>query len=421
MEKSKLPGFYKLTPEERLAIVKSLTGLSDEEGKELVKTGSLSLETAANMIENVIGTLEFPLGIATNFIVNGKPVLVPMATEEPSIIAAASYGAKLALPKGFTASADKSIMKSMVQLVGIEDMEKAKAAVQEKKEQLVSMCRNPDSSLVKMGGGVFDVVPREIETPRGKMLIVDILCDCKDAMGANTVNTAAEKIASRLEELTGGKRRLMIISNLADKRLARAEAVWAKEALGEDVIEGILDAYEFADNDIYRGATHNKGIMNGIDAVAVATGNDFRALETGAHTFASRGGRYKSLTKFEKTSEGHLKGSIKLPLAVGIVGGSTKTNPIARASLKILGIKKAQDLAEIMAAVGLAQNFATLRAQVSEGLQKGHMKLHAKNLAVQAGAKPEEVEAIALELAASGNVTASNAEKILERLRETNK
>jgi len=414
---SAVSGFYKLPIEERLKLLKEFAGLTDEEIENLKKTGSLPLETANMMIENVIGTMELPFGIATNFRINGRDYFIPMSIEEPSVVAAASYGAKLSLPEGFRASSDKSIMKSMIQLVGIDDMKRAMNEIEKRKQEMINMCRDPKSSIVKLGGGVFDIVQRVIDTKRGKMLIVDIMCDCKDAMGANTVNTAAEKLAPVLEEITGGKRRLMIISNLADKRLARAEAIWKKEVIGEEIIEGILDAYEFAENDIYRCTTHNKGIMNGIDAVALATGNDFRALESGAHAYAARNRRYESLTKYEKTPEGDLLGRIELPLAVGIVGGSTKTNPIARTSLKILGVKTAQELGKIMAATGLAQNFATLRAQVAEGLQKGHMGLHAKNLAVSAGAKGEEIDRVAQRLVSDKNTTASHARKVLEEIR----
>lgn len=418
MEKtSALPGFYKKSVEERLSVVAEFAGLSDDEEALLKKTGSLELSAANHIIENVTGTMELPFGVATNFRINGRDYLIPMALEEPSVVAAASYGAKLCRPVGFKASADKSIMKSMVQLVGIENVEKAAAAVLEEKKKLIKLARNPDSSLVKLGGGVFDIVPRSLDTKRGRMLIVDIFSDCKNAMGANTVNTAAETLAPRLEELSGGKKRLMIISNLADQRLARAEAIWTD--LDDDLIEGILDAYEFAEADPYRCSTHNKGIMNGIDAVALATGNDFRALEAGAHAYAMRNRRYQSLTTFEKTPEG-LLGRIELPLAVGIVGGSTKTNRIAQIALKILGISTAQSLAEIMAAVGLAQNFATLRAQVAEGLQAGHMKLHATNLAVSAGAVGDEIESVALELTKS-TYSMSEAKKILEEMRKRNK
>jgi len=421
MEKtSAVSGFYKLSFEERLKILKEFSGLSEEEISTLKKSGSLDTKTADAMIENVVGTFEFPFGVAANFRVNGKDYFIPMVLEEPSVIAAASYGAKLARPSGFQASADKSVMKSMVQLVNVPDMERARERVLKKKEEMIESCRNPDSTIVKRGGGVFDIVPREIETRRGKMLIVDILCDCIDAMGANTVNTAAEKLAPLLEELTGGKKRLMIVSNLADQRLARAEATWKKEVLGEEIIEGILDAHEFAESDPYRCATHNKGVMNAIDAVCIATGNDFRALEAGAHSYISQNG-YRPLTKYEKTPEGDLRGQIELPIAIGTVGGSIKTNRVAQIALKILDVTGSQELAGIMAAAGLAENFATLRAIVSEGLQKGHMGLHAKNLALAAGATGEEIEKVAIEMVNEKRLTASDAKNILEKLRQTNK
>ena len=418
---SALPGFYSLPLEERLSLVKAFAGLSEKGAALLKKTGSLDLERAGVMSENVIGTFELPFGVATNFIINGKDYLIPMVIEEPSVVAAASHGAKLCLPLGFHASADRSVMKSMIQLVGVPEIPAALQSIEKNKKKLLALCHDPQSSLVQMGGGVFDIAARTLETSRGTMVIVEVFCDCKDAMGANTVNTAAEKLAPLLEELTGGRRRLMILSNLADLRLARALAVWKKETIGEDVIEGILDAYAFAAADIYRCATHNKGIMNGIDAVCVATGNDFRALEAGAHAFASRSGRYSSLTHYEKNENGDLVGRIELPLAVGIVGGSTKTNPLAQVALNIIGATSSQELACAMAAVGLAQNFASLRAQVAEGIQKGHMKLHAKNLAVMAGANEMEIDAVVDLLLSQKNVTASEAQKILAALRQRNK
>ena len=411
-----LGGFYKKSLEERLEIVRKLGDLDEKDMDFLKRTGALDIDMANRMIENVIGTFELPFGIATNFVINGKEYLIPMVIEEASIVAAASKGAKMAKPLGFKASADDSIMKSMVQLVSVPDMEGGIKNIQDKKRGLIEMVRDPKSSIVKLGGGVFDIVPRVIETKRGKMLICDIMCDCKDAMGANTVNTAAEKITPELEELTGGKRRLMIISNLADKRLARAEACWRKEDLGEELIEGILDAYEFAENDPYRCATQNKGIMNGIDAVCIATGNDFRALEAGAHAYASRNGRYESLTKYEKNENGDLVGRIELPLAVGIVGGSTKINPVAKVGLKLLGVNSAKELAAIVASVGLAQNFATLRAQVAEGLQAGHMKLHAKNLAISAGASGDVIDRAAERMISEGDVSMSRAKEIIQEL-----
>ena len=411
MVSSAIEGFYKKSMEERKKTLKEFSSLSDEEMK-LLENG-LPLETADRMIENVVGTFQLPLGIATNFRIDGKDYLIPMVVEEPSIVAAASYGAKLARPEGFKTSADKSIMKGMVQLVGIKNVESAKKKIIERKQELINLCKDSKSSLVKMGGGAFDIVPRIIDTKRGQMLIVDALCDCKDAMGANAVNTAAEKIAPLLEKISGGKRRLMIVSNLPEQRLARAEAVWKKESIGEDVIEGILDACEFAQSDIYRCSTQNKGIMNGIDSVCIATGNDFRALEAGAHSYAAKHG-YASLTRYEKTPSGDLKGYIELPLAVGIIGGATKTHPLARLSLKILGIKQAQDLARIMAAVGLAQNFATLRAQVAEGLQKGHMKLHAKNIAVMAGARGDQIDKVADQMIKENRISSSRADEILK-------
>ncbi|MBI4020997.1 MAG: hydroxymethylglutaryl-CoA reductase, degradative [Candidatus Aenigmarchaeota archaeon] len=412
-KRSDLPGFYAKNLQERRDLVAAFASLTDEE-RALFSTPHLDPEL---MIENSLGAFPLPFGIATNFRINGRDYLIPLVIEEPSVVAAASHGAKLARPTGFRADADRPVLKSMVQLVGVPDLQRAVAAVRDQKPALLSACHEP--SMAARGGGVFDLEPRIIETGRGPMLIVDIFCDCVDAMGANLVNTAAEKLAPLLEELTGGSRRLMIVSNLADRRLARAEATWSRELLGDDLIEGILDAQAFAEADPYRCATQNKGTMNGIDAVCIATGNDFRALEAGAHAYAARDGHYRSLTAYEKTPDGDLRGRIKLPLAVGIVGGSTKTNRLVQVALKILGVRSGRELAGVMAAVGLAQNFAALRAQVAEGIQKGHMKLHAKNLAVAAGAQGEEIPRVAARLAADGTVTASHAAAILRQIRQT--
>lgn len=424
---SAISGFYKKSIDERLEIVKEFSNLTSDDIDELKKTGSLDLDKADMMIENVIGTFQLPFGIATNFIINGKECLIPMVIEEPSVVAAASNVAKLArISGGFKTNSTEPIMIGQIQMLGIEDFDKAKQIIEQNRDKILEMSNNPDSSIVKLGGGLKNIEYRAIETAKGKMFIVHLVVDVKDAMGANTVNSIAEKVANYLEEITGGEARLRILSNLAEKRIAMAEAIWKKETLeksvkndisGEKIVDAIIDAYEFAANDQYRATTHNKGIMNGIDAVCIATGNDFRALESGAHSFAAFNRKYGSLTKYEKTTEGDLKGSIEIPIAVGVVGGSIKTNPIAKIGVKIIGAKTSRELAEVMAAVGLAQNFAAIRALATEGIQRGHMKLHAKNLALSAGAKNEEIDIIVKRLTEEKNFTASRAGKILEEIR----
>jgi hydroxymethylglutaryl-CoA reductase len=408
-------GFYKLSRAERLEKVKSFAHLSDEEASLLEKASSLDFETANRMVENAISTFPLPLGLAVNFVVNGKERVVPMALEEPSVIAAASNAAKLSLPGGFSASTTDPVMIGQVQLLKVPDIAKAVKAVESKKKELLDFANAQDAPLVKYGGGARDIQCHAIDTSRGKMLIVHLLVDCRDAMGANAVNTMCEAVAPRLEELSGGKARLKILSNLAVHRLARASAVWKKEDIGEDAVEGILDAYAFAVSDPYRAATHNKGIMNGIDAAILATGNDWRAIEAGAHAYAALSGRYLPLTKFEKTKEGDLAGSIELPMAVGLVGGATKTHPIAKLAVKILGVSSARELAEIIACVGLAQNVAALKALSTEGIQRGHMELHARNVAVMAGAKGKRVDEIAEKMIVAKSVRLETAKELLDK------
>ena len=418
---SAIPGFHKLSVQERLEKVAQFSGLNDDEKALLLKEGSLDLKKASIMIENVIGTFHFPFGVATNFLINGKDCLIPMVIEEPSVVAGASYAAKLARPSGgFRTTSTQPIMIGQVQLVNVQDIPKACKTIEERKQELTELANKADSVLVKLGGGLKDIETRELDTPKGKMLIVHLLVDVRDAMGANAVNTMAERLSPVLEEASGGEARLKIITNLAKKRIARAEAVWKKEEFGEAAVDRVLEAAAFAESDHFRCTTHNKGIMNGIDAVALATGNDFRAVESGAHSHAATDG-YSPLTHYEKTPEGDLLGRIELPLAVGTIGGSISTNPLARVSLKILGVKTSQELAEVMAAVGLAQNFAAMRALANEGIQLGHMRLHAKNLAITAGAAGNEVENVAQQLIAEKEVTATNAEKILAKIRQTNK
>ena len=414
------PKFYDLSMDERLEIIRKAAGLEKEEIEALKKEGALENEIAQIMIENVIGTAHLPLGIATNFVINGREYFIPMALEEPSVIAAASHAAKLCNPKGFRASSMQPIMIGQIQMKNIKDMKAARQAIMENIDAIKARANKQDSMLVKRGGGLTGIECRELETERGEMLIVHLLIDVRDAMGANAVNTICECVAPYLEELTDGTALMKIISNLAVKRMVRAEAVWKKEDLGEDLIEGMLDAYAFADADPYRAATNNKGIMNGIDAVLIAAGNDFRAVESGAHSYAAISGQYKPLVRYEKNEKGDLVGEIEMPMAVGIVGGSTKTNPVARIVLKILGVQSANELGEIAACVGLANNFAAVRAMVKEGINKGHMKLHAKNIAVIAGAEGDEIHAIAERMIKEKLVSVSRAEEILREMRNNN-
>jgi len=419
MASSRISGFYKLTLEERLLKVKEFAGLSDEELNVISKTGSLSPEIANRMIENVVGTFELPLGIATNFLIDGEDYLIPMVIEEPSVVAAASNAARMARAGGgFITSSTEPIMVGQIQIIKVKDPYSVRVDILRKKEEIIELANRQDPILIKYGGGCRDVIVRVIESKRGPMVIVHLLVDVRDAMGANAVNTMCEEVSKYIETNIGEKTHLRIISNLAVFRLARAKAVFTKEAIGgEEVVEGVLDAYAFAEADIYRCSTHNKGIMNGISAVVVATGNDFRAVEAGAHSYASIEG-YKPLTTYEKDRIGNLVGTIELPLAVGIVGGATSVNPVARACLKILGINSADKLARIIAAVGLAQNFAALRALATEGIQKGHMSLHARNVAVMAGALDEEIDKVVEMMVKEGKVMIDKAKEILEEIRK---
>ena len=420
MEKtSRIPGFYKLPVEERVRIVKEFAGLTDEEAALLLKAGSLDISIADRMIENVIGTWPLPLGIATNFLINGRDYLIPMAIEEPSVVAAASNAAKMAREGGgfFTSSTDP-IMISQIQLVKVKNAEEAKNAILAEKQRILEIANERDPVLVKLGGGARDVEVRIIDTMMGKMVITHLIVDVRDAMGANVVNTMAEAVAPFIERITGGRVYLRILSNLADRRLASAKAVWKKEEIGGDeVVEGILYAYAFAEADPYRAATHNKGIMNGIIAVARATGQDTRAIEAGAHSYAARSGRYTSLSRFWRNEDGDLEGFLEMPLAVGTVGGVASVHPIAKIALKILGVKSARELSEVMVAVGLAQNFAALRALATEGIQAGHMKLHARNIAMAAGATPDIVDEVVERMLREKTIRIDVAKRIIEEIK----
>ena len=413
---SRISGFYKLPPGERLRAVAEQANLGKEE-IEQVETG-LSLDQAEKMVENVIGVFQVPLGVATNFIIDGREVLIPMATEEPSVIAAASNGAKMARESGgFFTSSTGPVMRAQIQATGVQDPFAARQAILQHKDELTKMANDKDPMLVKYGGGVKDIEVFVIDSRLGPMVVTHLIVDCRDAMGANAVNTMAEALAPRIEQITGGRVYLRIISNLADKRLARAKAVFkAEEIGGDEVVDGIILAAALAEVDPYRAATHNKGIMNGVTAVVLASGNDTRAVEAGAHAFASISGRYMSLTRYEKNKDGDLVGTIELPVAVGLVGGATRVHPVAKTVVKILGVKSADDLSRIIASVGLCQNFAALRALASEGIQRGHMSLHARNVAVQAGAKCDLIEIIAARMAAERRINVDRASELIKEL-----
>jgi len=417
VKSSRLAGFYKLNLEERASIVGDLAGLTEEEVA-VLKIG-LSAQRAEYMIENVVTTYALPLGIAVNFLINGKDYLVPMAIEEPSVVAGASHAAKIVREGGgFTATSTEPLMIGQVQVLDVKNLDEAAEAVLEAKEEIIEIANRLHPTIVSLGGGAKDVEVRKLKD----VLIVHLIYDCRDAMGANAVNSVCEKVAPLIERITGGRVVLRIVSNLADRRLARASCVVPKEALavggfcGEEVVKRIIEAHALAEVDPYRAATHNKGIMNGIDAVAIATGNDWRAIEAGAHAYAARGGRYTSLTTWEEDADGNLVGRIELPLAVGVVGGATKVHPTAKVALKILGVKSARELAEVMAAVGLAQNLAALRALATEGIQIGHMRLHARQVAMAAGAEGELIEEVATRLVSEGRIRLNRAKEVLEEL-----
>jgi hydroxymethylglutaryl-CoA reductase len=411
----KVSGFYKMDIDERLLIIKEKAGLSDLDLQTL-KCG-LDLKTANRMVENVIGMIQLPVGIAMNFRINSRDYLIPMAIEEPSVVAAASHAAKLSLPEGFTASSTRPVMRGQMQVIGVRDLEGGKRKVDENKKYLVEKANCFADMLPSIGGGVLDVTARIIGPPEKGMLVVEFFVDCRDAMGANTINTIVEGMAPEVEQLVGGKSLLKIISNLATERLAKSKVVYRKEVIGgEEVVGRIIDAYKFAYYDPYRATTHNKGIMNGITAVTLALGNDTRAIEAGAHSYAALSGKYLPLSRWSKDDDGNLVGELELPLAYGIVGGATRTHPVAQVCLKIIGVKTASELAEVACSVGLAQNFAALRALATEGIQRGHMELHARNIAILAGATGDQIDKIAEILAKERNVKVTRAKEVLESL-----
>ena len=422
---SRLPNFRSLTPAQRLEHIVKSASLSAEQAALLAKPGALSIERADGMIENVIGTFELPFAVAGNFQINGRDVLVPMVVEEPSVVAAASFMAKLAREcGGFETSSSAPLMRAQVQVIGLTDPHGARQALLKQREEIIALANSRDKVLLDLGGGCRDIEVHVFDdTPRGAMVVMHLIVDVRDAMGANAVNTMAEAVAPLVEKVTGGAVLLRILSNLADLRLSRArvrltaEVLTTPERNGADIIEGVLDAYTLAAIDPYRAATHNKGIMNGIDPVIVATGNDWRAVEAGAHVYACRSGRYTSLTRWEKDRSGALVGSIEMPMAVGLVGGATKTHPLAQLALKILDVKSAQELAEVAVAVGLAQNLGALRALATDGIQRGHMALHARNIALAAGAQGDEVDRIAKIMAQEKDVRMDRAVALLQEIR----
>ncbi len=434
MTTSRIPGFYNLTLAERRAKLADAAGLSPFELTPF--TSPLASDVAAHMVENAVGTFSLPLGIALNFIINGREALIPMVIEEPSVVAGVSFMAKLARAGGgFTAASTEPLMIGQLQVLDVEDAEKAAEWILANKAELLTFVDAAESSLKSRGGGARDLEVRIIpESPIGKFLVVHLIYDVRDAMGANAVNTACERLAPRIETITGGRVHLKILSNLTDRRMAKAKCKIPVKELefvgtglapaqgdregrpyaGESVRDGIIAAYAFAAADPYRAATHNKGIMNGVDAVVIATGNDWRAIEAGAHAYAARSGKYTSLSVWSKDAEGNLVGELEMPLAVGIVGGATKVHPAAQAAIKLMNVKSAGELAEIIVSVGLAQNLAALRALATEGIQRGHMSLHARQVAIAAGATGELIEKVASQLAAEKNVRVDRAAEILK-------
>lgn len=417
---SRISGFHKMSPAERLVTLERAAGLDAATVAQLAKPGSLDLHTADHMIENVISSISIPVGIATNVKVDGRDVLVPMATEESSVVAAVCNSARQCYDAGgFTTSMSGTLMIAQIQLVRISDPQAARIRILEKKAEIGEICDGCDPMLLRLGGGFRDLEVRVIQAEGGPMVITHLIVDTCDAMGANTVNTMAERVAPSIEAWTGGKVYLRILSNLADRRLARARASWPLDAIGgAEVRDGMIAAYRFAAADPYRAATHNKGIMNGVTAIVLATGNDTRAVEAGAHSYAARSGRYTSLSTYEIGADGSLVGTLEMPMPVGLVGGATKVHPSAQAALTIMGVTSATELARIIVAVGLAQNFGALKALATVGIQQGHMTLHANNIAIAVGATGDEVQRLAKILVEKRQVRQDVAVAELARLRD---
>ena len=422
MTTSRLPGFRDLTVEARRARAGENAGVGAAELDVLDPTRGLSLDQADHMIENVVGVMGLPFGVATNFTVNGEDVLVPMVTEEPSVVAAASNSARIARVRGgFFTSSSAPLMQAQIQVVDCPDPAAARLRLLEARAELVAAADAQDPALRGLGGGVHDLTVRLVESRAGTYVVAHLVVDVRDAMGANAVNTMAEAVAERAGRIAGGRTLLRILTNKADLRLARARAVFDAESLGGPaVVDDVVHASALAESDPYRAATHNKGIMNGITSVVLATGNDTRAVEAGAHSHAvDHRGRYSALSHFEKDAEGHLAGTLELPMPVGLVGGATKVHPVAQAAVRLLAPRDAAHLAEVVVAAGLAQNLAALRALATEGIQRGHMSLHARNVAVAAGAHGDEIDKVVTRLVADRAVRADHAETVLAELRGT--
>ena len=425
-DRSRIPGFYNLTLEERWDAFIHQGWLTPQELLVLKGCDGFSVDQANYMIENVLGIYPLPLGIALNFMINGRDVLIPMVIEEPSVVAGASFMAKLVRGGGgFSADSDMPEMIGQLQVIEVNDIDQARLDLMSNRKVLLEKLDNVDPILKELGGGPRDLEVNIInESPIGPFLVIHLIYDVRDAMGANAVNTACERIAPHIESITGGRVHLKILSNLADHRLARARCMVPLESLAfgdfsaEEVRDGIIAAWAFAVADPYRAATHNKGIMNGVDAVVLATGNDWRAVEAGAHAYAARNGRYTSLSKWTVDQDGNLVGSLEMPMAVGIIGGATKVHPTAKINLKLMGVEHAHELAEIIVSVGLAQNLAALRALATEGIQRGHMDLHAHQVAITAGAKEDEISRLAKLLVLEKSIRTDRAAEILAEWRE---
>jgi len=418
MPDSSISKFFEKSRKERLDVVASFSNLSNEELEILQNdNGGISFDKADKMVENAIGTFSLPLGIATNFKINGKDYVVPMVIEEPSVIAAASKGAKVARIKGgFTVSADESFSIGQIQILDV-DIPSAILLIKNSTNEILQLANSKSNTLSKMGKGAKEISYKEIDAPSGKMLIVELLIDVGDAMGANITNTMCEAVSPLIEKITGGRALLRILSNYSTRRMVKAKAVFEKEAVGgEKVIDDIISAFEFADNDVYRAVTHNKGIMNGTIAVANAVGQDSRAIEAAANAYAAESGKYHSLSKWSKDSEGNLVGELEIPLSVGIVGGIANVHPVAKVCTKILGAISSQELACIMIATGLAQNYSAIRALSTEGIQKGHMRLHARNLAAAAGATHEQIDGIVRIMIEEKKISLDRAKELLEQI-----
>jgi len=418
MPDSSISKFFEKSRKDRLDIVANFANLSNEELDILQSNnGGISYDKADKMVENAIGTFSLPLGIATNFKINGKDYIIPMVIEEPSVIAAASKGAKIARIKGgFEVTADESYSIGQIQVLDV-DIPSAIQKITNSSNDILKLANSKSNTLSKMGKGAKEISCKEIETPSGNMLIVELLIDVGDAMGANITNTMCEAVSPLIEKISGGRTLLRILSNYSTRRIAKAKAVFDKEAVGgEKVVDNIILAFEFADNDVYRAVTHNKGILNGTIAVANAIGQDSRAIEAAANAYAAKSGRYRSLSKWSKDNDGNLVGTLEIPLSVGIVGGIVNVHPVAKVCKKILGVSTAQELACVMIATGLAQNFSAIRALATEGIQKGHMRLHARNLAAAAGATPDQIDKIVQKMIEEKKISLDSAKELLEKI-----